>query len=247
MSLKKGVLFIVFFIAFSCYAQTTILFIGNSITYVNDLPQTFKKLCDENNKLFDITMVAFPGYSLINHLTKIRVPTDNPNLVWTKRVSNNDTVVPESIKQIQSKKWDYIYLQDREYEEDSTEFAVQKIRKLSQDSKIMIFENYMYDSRWSKKYDHRKKKANTREFKRIAKLINADVIPASYFFEKIKKKHSSELLYDETMHPKYFGTIVIAILIYKTIYPHEKFSFNCETFKITDKEWKILKKIIKKN
>lgn len=247
MSSKLSALIVILFFAFSCFAQTSILFIGNSLTYVNDLPQTFKKLCYANNKNFDIKMVAYPGYSLNNHLTTVIVPTDNPNLVYTKRISNNDTIIPEAIKQLISRKWDYVYLQDREFGEDSIEYAVQQIRKLAPESKIMIFENYMYDSHWSKKYNRKKKKINIQEFKRIANLIKADVIPVSYCFEKIKKKHSPDLLYDETMHPTNFGTLVIAILLYKTIYLHEKFNFYRETFNITNKEWEILKKIVIKN
>ncbi len=244
MKFKCCVLFVFILFTFFCNAQTSILYIGNSLTYVNDLPQTFKKLCDINGKYLENKVVAYPGYSLYKHLTTVVVPTDNPNLVYTKRINNNDTIISEAIKQLKSRKWDYIYLQDREVDEDSLEYSILQIRKLAPESKIMIFENYMYDSRWSKKYDHRKKRLNIKKFKRLANLINAEVIPVSYCFEKIKKNHSPDLLYDETMHPTNYGTIIIAILLYKNIFKHEKFNFNSETFKITDDEWEILKKIV---
>src|SRR3972149_8140889 len=87
MKFKINVVIAILFFTLSCNAQTSILFIGNSLTYVNDLPNTFKKLSEINGKYFEIKMVAFPGYSLYNHLTTVIVPTNNPNSVYTKRIN----------------------------------------------------------------------------------------------------------------------------------------------------------------
>lgn len=246
MKLKLIVLFIIICFSNNCFSQRSILFIGNSLTYVNDLPLVFNNICKINNKEFYTKMVAFPGYSLTNHLNSVIITTDNPNFVWRKYVSTNDTIVPDAILQLKSRKWDYIYLQDRSVDEDSIEYAVKQIRLLAPESKIIIFETYMGDSRWSKKYDKKKKKKNITNCNLLAKLINAEVILVGYCFEKIKKKYSYELLYDETMHPTIFGTTIIAVLMFKKIFPNTNIQLNQETINVTDEEWKILKqKVIK--
>lgn len=45
----------------------SILFVGNSLTYSNDLPTLVKKIAKEHGVKIDVNMVAFPNYALIDH------------------------------------------------------------------------------------------------------------------------------------------------------------------------------------
>ena len=45
-----------------------VLFIGNSLTYVNDLPGTVSRIASSGNKRVICESVAMPGYALIDHL-----------------------------------------------------------------------------------------------------------------------------------------------------------------------------------
>jgi len=45
-----------------------VLFIGNSLTYVNDLPGTVSRIAASGNKRVICESVAMPGYALIDHL-----------------------------------------------------------------------------------------------------------------------------------------------------------------------------------
>ena len=45
-----------------------ILFLGNSHTYFNDMPQTFKEICQAYGIEVDVTMLAFPGVTYGWHL-----------------------------------------------------------------------------------------------------------------------------------------------------------------------------------
>ena len=57
------------FLAFSLQAQDTvnILFIGNSLTYYNNLPALVEKEAVKNGKAVSCDMVAKPNYALIDH------------------------------------------------------------------------------------------------------------------------------------------------------------------------------------
>ena len=67
--MKKFFLILFFTSAFAFADSTNVLFIGNSYTYVNDLPLLFKSLSASAGKSVYIEMQAPGGYMLENHLT----------------------------------------------------------------------------------------------------------------------------------------------------------------------------------
>ena len=44
-----------------------LLFIGNSLTYVNDLPNLVRSIAEVNGKIIDVTIIANGNYALIDH------------------------------------------------------------------------------------------------------------------------------------------------------------------------------------
>ncbi len=69
--MKKYIFSIFLLIAVVCNSiaqkQTSILFIGNSLTYTNDLPQLVKAAAEENGHDVTTKMVAKPNYALMDH------------------------------------------------------------------------------------------------------------------------------------------------------------------------------------
>lgn len=51
--------------------EINFLFIGNSLTYYNDMPQMLQNMMNETNQKIKIDQFTFPGLSLNDHLTKI--------------------------------------------------------------------------------------------------------------------------------------------------------------------------------
>ena len=51
-----------------------VLFIGNSYTYVNDLPGVFSKLADSGKHLVETGMLAQGGWSLADHVGRSEHP-----------------------------------------------------------------------------------------------------------------------------------------------------------------------------
>jgi hypothetical protein len=66
-----------------------VLFIGNSLTYVNDLPGTVARLAASVHDSFEVESVAEGGFALIDHL-------------------NGKS---DAVQVIQSREWDYVVLQ----------------------------------------------------------------------------------------------------------------------------------------
>ncbi|MBI5403850.1 MAG: T9SS type A sorting domain-containing protein [Ignavibacteriae bacterium] len=87
----KRLLLILIFFSSSVFADSTnVLFIGNSYTFVNDLPVMFKNLAATGGKNVHAEMEAPGGYTLENHLNRI-----------------------SSIDAIKRGIWDYVVLQEQ--------------------------------------------------------------------------------------------------------------------------------------
>lgn len=86
-----------------CIAQKTkkILFIGNSLTFYNDMPQMLQHISDEANAGLLVEQMTFPGVSLARHLT-----TDD-----TGHFLRSGEVSPTT-KKILSHDWDIVVLQE---------------------------------------------------------------------------------------------------------------------------------------
>lgn len=63
-----------------------VLFIGNSLTYTNNLPQLVKKMAKQQGIKIRTEMLAFPNYGLEDHL-------NNPNLAKLISTGNFDYVI----------------------------------------------------------------------------------------------------------------------------------------------------------
>jgi hypothetical protein len=67
-----------------------VLFVGNSYTYVNDLPGVFRQLACSAGRRVEIAQEAQGGWTLADHAAS-----------------------PQTLKTIQSQKWDYVVLQEQ--------------------------------------------------------------------------------------------------------------------------------------
>ena len=71
----KNILFLVVLFCATVYAQDTtkVLFIGNSITYFNDMPQTFEDIANSKHDTTEVTVYAPGGTGFINHVNDANV------------------------------------------------------------------------------------------------------------------------------------------------------------------------------
>lgn len=99
----------------SCKSQKTksseelnVLFIGNSLTYFYDMPQTLQMMLNETHPNIKIDQSTNPGQSLSGHLSDIITSRTENGISVRKKV---DGEVTETERKIKSKKWDIVILQ----------------------------------------------------------------------------------------------------------------------------------------
>lgn len=86
----RKIIYILVFIALSAFVQaqdtTKVLFIGNSITYFNNMPQTFEAIANSKGDTTAVTVYAPGGTGFVNHVT-------DPNVFARFREGNWDYIV----------------------------------------------------------------------------------------------------------------------------------------------------------
>jgi len=91
--------------ALSSIAQEKkVLFVGNSLTYYNDMPQTLQKMIDEKGIKIKIEQETPPGYNLVSH-AKFRENGGNAVRI------DKDEAAP-TVQRILSRNWDIVILQE---------------------------------------------------------------------------------------------------------------------------------------
>ncbi|UTW66972.1 T9SS type A sorting domain-containing protein [bacterium SCSIO 12643] len=102
--MKKVLLILMLIVAIKSHAQNTtqILFIGNSITYYNNMPQTFESIANSLGDTTEVTVYAPGGTGFVNHV--------------------ND---PNVYNHFMQKQWDYIVLQPGSNESPGYSFPIE--------------------------------------------------------------------------------------------------------------------------
>lgn len=135
-----------------------VLFIGNSLTFYHDMPQTLQKMLDETHSHIKIDQITIPGISLHAHLENYVLSNDGQNSSTRPKKPGEIT---ETEKKIAEKDWDIIILQTGtvrvlipEVRESHFSKAVQKVKNLSSNPnvRLVIFNTWPSKSDYPKEY-----------------------------------------------------------------------------------------------
>lgn len=208
--------FLIFIFPVLLFADTTrVLFIGNSYTYVNDLPVMFKNLSTSLGRTVYTDMSAPGGYSLEQHLT------------------NSETLL-----KISAGNWNYVVLQ-----EQSQMPTIEYYRYFSMypsarnlDSIIKSYSgNTMFFMTWGRRYggiqcidtscsppfinfSHMQDTLSS-AYNKIAIELNASVCQAGNVWRQSINTDSSVVLWDSDLsHPSLAGTYLTACAFYSKIF-----------------------------
>jgi hypothetical protein len=191
-------------------ACTRVLFLGNSYTFVNDLPNTFASLARSGGYKVEVDMSAQGGWTLANHLQS-----------------------PESLDAIQSKAWDFVVLQEQSQipavELSRTQAmypaARELVRRIRQQGASPVFfitwahrggfpENGMND------YASMQAQINA-GYSAIAQELGARIAPVGSAWQTAVDGHPElELWQADGIHPTEQGTYLAACVFYAAIF-HE--------------------------
>jgi hypothetical protein len=191
--------------SFSVCAQQkiTVLFVGNSLTYANNLPELVKTIATCDHTLLDFKMLALPNYALVDHL--------------------NDGQV---ISEIQSKKYDFVVVQQGPSSQaegrsmlinDGLKFA----RLCAENNSQLAFYTV-----WPSKARSFDFQGVLESYRKAAETSNSILCPAGNAWLQVWKSYPEFKLYSEdNFHPSYSGSLLAALVIYGSLTKKNEFDF----------------------
>jgi PKD repeat protein len=212
--MKKLGLLMLLFISGLNYAQDSIsvLFIGNSYTYVNDLPTVFKNLTQSLGDLSTVDSKTNGGYTFQNHLSDAVTHT-----------------------KIQSRQWDFVVLQGQSQEPS---FPTDQVNSqtlppaaaladsvysnwyCSQAVYFMTWGRQNGDPQWDSISTFDGMNGRLRNaYMRIADSANASVSPVGVAWKYVRDNHPTINLYSgDGSHPSMEGTYLAACTFYSSLF-----------------------------
>jgi hypothetical protein len=207
-------IYILLFTIVGCASPDTpiirILFIGNSYTFVNDLPGMFAKLSGAGGHRVEVGMEAPGGWSLADHVESA-----------------------QTRKAIHSSKWDYIVLQEqsqipaskylREQEMyPPTRVLVARVREVGATPILYLTPAHLngWPDMELMDYDSMQYQINAGYYG-IAQELNVLVVPAGVAWQSAHAQNPELTLWQaDNSHPQKEGTYLTACVFYATLF-HE--------------------------
>jgi hypothetical protein len=185
-----------------------ILFLGNSYTYVNDLPKTFAQLADAGGHCVETGMIAKGGWTLAHHANS-----------------------SETISAIQSSKWNYVVMHEQSQipsiEESrkytmypSLRYLVPIIKQSS--ATPIFFLTWAHRNGWPDRglSDYESMQFQIAQgYKEIAHELDVLVAPVGLVWSQARKQYSElDLWQADGSHPSEQGTYLSACVFYAVIF-----------------------------
>lgn len=215
--MKKTSLIILLFIASITYCSDTtkVLFVGNSYTYFNDLPDLFKQLSQSSGKNVITDMSAPGGYTLDQHYT-----------------------TQATLNKINSQSWNYVVLQEQSQYPTIEYYRIHftNIYAVRLDSVIKANSSQtMFYMTWGRKiggqqcignycstvftdYFHMQDSLSS-AYTQISQMLNAKLSPVGLAWKKALIQDPNADLWDmDGSHPSIRGSYLAACMFYVTVF-----------------------------
>lgn len=197
-------------------SSSSILFVGDGLTYYHDLPQAFEALAEAAGKSVRTVSQAGPGYSLYRH--------------------SQDT---ETLRRLIDEKWDVVILQEQHeisiIPYHRKKYMIPSARRLDslvdqQGARTLLFVNWAHPS--IRKHCQRKKcskhfktarqelAAITESYQRVAAEINAELTPIGQSWLRAQEVAPDIPLWEDEneLYPSVYGNYLNACVFYKKIF-----------------------------
>lgn len=212
----KIILAVIFFLSLNIFCDTThVLFIGNSYTYVNNLPDIFAQLSASAGKIVYTELSAPGGYTLEGH-----------------------TTLQETLDKIRSRQWHYVILQEQSQYPTIEYYRINSMypSAIKLDSLIKINgSNTMFYMTWGRKYGgeqcingycspvfrdyYHLQDSLASAYNNIAQLLNAQLAPVGFAWKRARTLDTAIELWDmDFSHPAIKGSYLTACVFYVKIF-----------------------------
>lgn len=211
-SLLLSFLLLVVYQSAKAQTETSVLFIGNSYTIMNDMPVLFKDLAASFNRKVEIDTVINRGKNL-----------------------KFQSLQPQTYEKIKSRKWDYVVIQGH-----SSEFAqpqsvvdqnskpylsqlIDSVRANNSCTKVVMYMTWGYkngNTHWAPINTYATMQATIeKEYLRCADLFSVSVVPVGMAWQEVRNAAPEIELYDaDLMHPSLKGSYLAACTFYTSIF-----------------------------
>ncbi|MBI5541482.1 MAG: T9SS type A sorting domain-containing protein [Bacteroidia bacterium] len=217
MKIKYYSLFLLLFIGYSLYSQTKkILFVGNSYTYANDLPNTIKNLALSGGDTITVDSSTPGGYTFQLHTTNATTLAKINSTQWDYVVLQEQSQLPSfEPVQVQSDVYPYAYILDSLIHKNNactqTVFYMTWGRKYGDASNcafyppVCTFEGMGARLRQS--------------YLEMGDMFECAVAPAGMAWKRSRALDSTINLWSsDNSHPSVEGTYLTACVFYSTIF-----------------------------
>lgn len=223
-----------------------VLFIGNSLTYFHEMPQTLQDMLNETHPNIHIEQSTFPGQSLSGHLSNI-ITSRTENGVHTRKKEEGEKTETE-IK-IAEKEWDIVILQTGtvsvlipENRELKVNTAISDIKKLisNPSCKFILFNTWPSKHEYPERYCYPSRLIDTSiekdqccspmlhsleqelqtindSYDVVAKDNNLIKSDNGTKYVEILTKHPEIELYEDNSHPNKYGSFLNACIFYEML------------------------------
>lgn len=171
-----------------------ILFIGNSHTYFNDMPEKVALRFKEQGKECEVTMIAHGGWFLEQH---VKEPEVRFNILYGS--------------------YDYVVLQEHSHPFGPEETFFEAVRTLNQWIREAGSTPVIYMT-WARKEEEREQPRMSEAHRKIAKEIDALLVPVGeLWWDHIHENPGVELYYEDGAHASDVGSDFAAKCIWSVI------------------------------
>ncbi|WP_196510745.1 DUF4886 domain-containing protein [Nostoc sp. NZL] len=175
-----------------------VLFIGNSYTYVNDLPWLTQQLAEsaKETKKLETEMVVVGAATLKSH--------------WKSG---------KALRLLKAKRWDYVVLQEQSTLPITNPKEMYKYASLFDAEIKRVNSQTVFYLTWAKQNQPETQQILTDSYMKIARELKAKVAPVGIAWQKVQEANPKLNLYSsDQSHPSPIGSYVAACVFYTTFY-----------------------------
>ena len=191
------------------YAQN-VLFVGNSLTYSNDLPEILERIAKDFNESIETTSLCFPNYGLEDH--------------WLEGKFH---------KLMNQNKYDFVIVQQGPSSQPlGRKMLLEYGAKIKAVCKVKNTE-LAYFMVWPSKYYYYTFDGVIDNHREAAKVNSAKLFPVGVIWKAYgeQKKHIN-LYSNDDFHPSKAGSFLAALTIFHGLHPEKKLhKINYKTYK----------------
>jgi hypothetical protein len=187
-----------------CQKKMNVLFVGNSLTYFNNLPEIVKRVAACDSVEFNYKMIALPNYAIIDH--------------WNEG---------EIIREVNSKQYNFVVVQQGpSSQQEGREYLLNyglKLDSLCDKNKAKLA-SYMVWPAKARSFDF---PGVYTSYKLLADSTKGIFCPAGAAWLKLWETNPDFKLYgSDQFHPSYNGSLLAALVIYGSLTKKNSLGFS---------------------